>query len=119
MPFFGSEPFDTAEAIYVGAGAGQPGFFQVTVRGHARKISFGFQLRRDTDFVGGLAVEVMGWTGPLIVGPETTPYTVTGRFNGSLLNEIVVIGANKTEVVRVREVPFTTEDEFMKHFNTA
>jgi hypothetical protein len=99
MPFFGSEPFDTAEAIYVGAGAGQPGFFQVTVRGHARKISFGFQLRRDTDFVGG--------------------YTVTGRFNGSLLNEIVVIGANKTEVVRVREVPFTTEDEFMKHFNTA
>jgi hypothetical protein len=119
MPFFGSEPFDTAEAIYVRPGAGEPGFFQVTVRGHARKISFGFQLRRDPHFVGGLAIEVMGWTGPLTVPPETTPYTVTGRFNGSFLHEIVVIGANKTDVVHVREVPFTTEEEFMKNFNTA
>jgi hypothetical protein len=119
MPFFGLEPFDAAEATYVWTGAGQPGFFQVTVRGHARKISFGFQLRRDTDFVGGLAIEVMGWTGPLTVPPETTPYTVTGRFNGRFLNEIVVIGSNKTQVVHVREAPFTTEEEFMRHFSTA
>jgi hypothetical protein len=117
MPFFQSEPFDTAEAKYVWPGGGQPGFFHVTVRGHARKFSFGFQLRQDPHFVGGLAIEVMGWTGPLT--KETTPYTVTGNFNGRFLSEIVVIGVNKTEVVSVKEVPFTTEDELMKEFSTA
>jgi hypothetical protein len=117
MPFFGSEPFDTAEAQYVWTGLGQPGFFSVTVRGQAKKVSFGFQLRRDTHFAGGLAVEVMGWTGPLTQG--TTPYTVSGHFNGSFLPEIVVIGSNKTEVVRVKEVPFTTDDAFAKQFSSA
>jgi hypothetical protein len=117
MPFFESEPFDTAEAEYVWAGHGQPGFFRVTARGNAPKFSFGFQLRRDTHFVGGLAIEVMGWTGPLTQG--TTSYTVTGDFNGVFLPEIVVIGSNKTEVVRVKEVPFTTDEELMKQFNSA
>ena len=56
-------------------------------------------------------------TGPLT--KETTPYTVTGNFNGRFLSEIVVIGVNKTEVVSVKEVPFTTEDELMKEFSTA
>jgi hypothetical protein len=117
MPFFQSEPFDTADAKYVDAGGGQPGFFHVSVKGHAQKFSFGFQLRQDAHFVGGLAIEVMGWTGPLTQG--TTPYTVTGNFNGRFLPEIVVIGANKTAVVRVKEVRFTTEEEMMKEFDTA
>jgi hypothetical protein len=111
MPFFGSEPFDTAEARYVWPDHG-PGFFRVTVRGHARKFSFGFQLRQDTHFAGGLAIAVMGWTGPLTEG--TTPYTVTADFNGMYLPEIVVIGANKTEVIHIEQVPFTSEEEFMK-----
>jgi hypothetical protein len=117
MPFFGLEPFDAAEAQYFWTGLGQPGFFKVTVRGHAQKFSFGFQLKQDTYFVGGLAIEVTGWTGPLTQGK--TPYTVTGDFNGRFLHEIVVIGSNKSEVVRVEEVAFTTEEALMKQFSSA
>jgi hypothetical protein len=116
MPFFGSEPFDTAEATYVRTGIG-PGFFRVTVKGHARKFSFGFQLRRNTHFVGGLEIEVVGWTGPLAVPEETTPYTVTADFYGAFLKEIVVTGSNRTETVHVREMALKTEEEFMKKFS--
>ncbi len=71
---------------------------------------------QDPTFVGGLAVGD-GWTGPLTSG--TTPYTVTGRFNGRFANEIVVIGSNKTEVVHVEEAPFTSEEELMKELSAA
>ena len=37
MPFFELEPFDTAEAEYIWTGLRQPGFYRVTVRGHAPK----------------------------------------------------------------------------------
>jgi hypothetical protein len=37
---------------------------------------------RNTHFVGGLEIEVVGWTGPLAVPEETTPYTVTADFYG-------------------------------------
>ena len=117
MPFFQSEPFDTAHARYFWAGAGQPGFFRVTVRGHARNFSFGFQLRPDPHFVSGLAVEVMGWTGPLAQG--TTAYTVTADFTGGYLHDILVVGANKTETVHVEEVAFESEERFMKTFTTS
>jgi hypothetical protein len=117
MPFFGLEPFDHADATYHWPAKGQPGFFRVTVRGNAQKFSFGFQLKRDSHFVGGLAIDVMGWTGPLTTG--TVPYTVTADFNGSFLREIVVIGTNKTEVIPVKEVEFTTEEAFMGQFVTA
>ena len=119
MPFFQREPFSHAEATYVWAGPHQPGFFQVTVRGAAPKISFGFQLKQDTTFAGVLTVEVMGWTGPLLEPPQTAPYSVTGRFNGTFLKEVVVIGSNKIEVVPVKEVPFTTDEEFTKLFSAA
>ena len=119
MPFFQREPFNQAEAIYVWAGVDQPGFFQVTVQGDAPKISFGFQLKQDINFAGGLTVEVLGWTGPIIEPPQTTPYSVTGRFNGIFLPEVVVIGSNKIEVVPVTVVPFTTDEEFMKLFSAA
>ena len=112
MPFFQSEPFDTAQARYFWAGPAQPGFFRVTVRGHARNISFGFQLRQVPTFIGGLAVDVMGWTGPLAQG--TTPYQVTADFVGQYAPEIVVIGANKTEVVHVEEILFESEQGFMR-----
>jgi hypothetical protein len=117
MPFFQSEPFDTARAKYFWAGPGHPGFFRVTVRGHARNFSFGFQLRRDPHFVSGLALDVMGWTGPLAHG--TTPYTVTADFVGRYAPEIVVIGANKTEVVHVEEIAFESEESFMRAHTTS
>jgi hypothetical protein len=117
MPFFQSEPFDTAHAKYCWAGPAQPGFFRVTVRGHARKFSFGFQLRQVPTFVSGLAVDVMGWTGPLTQG--TTPYHVTADFVGRYSPEIVVIGANKTEVVHVEEIVFESEESFMRAHTTS
>jgi hypothetical protein len=116
MPFFGSEPFDTAEATYVRTPIG-PGYFRVTVKGHARKFSFGFQLKRNTSYVGGLEIEVMGWTGPLAAG--TVPYTVTADFHGAFLKEIVVTGSDKTETVHVRDIVHKTEEEFMKAFSAA
>jgi hypothetical protein len=64
MPFYGPEPFDTAEAEYVWTGLRVQGFFRVTVKGHAQKFSFGFKLVRDPHWVGGLAIDVEGWTGP-------------------------------------------------------
>ena len=119
MPIFQRQPFTHAEAIYVWAGAGQPGFFQITVQGDAPKVSFGFKLKQDVNFAGGLTVEVMGWTGPLLEPPQTVPYGVTGRFPGTFLKEVVVIGSNKTEIVPVKEVPFTTDEEFKKLFTAA
>ena len=117
MPFFQSEPFDTAHARYFWAGPGHPGFFRITVRGHARNFSFGFQLRRDQGFVGGLVVDVMGWTGPLAQG--TTPYTVTADVTGGFLPSVIVRGANKTEIVHVTEVGFESEERFMREVTTS
>ena len=115
MPFYGPEPFDSAEAVYVWTGLGAPGFFFVTVKGHARKFTSGIKLVRDPDWVGGLAIKVMGWTGPLSVPPETTPYTVKGSFPGIYAKEIVVIGSNKHEVIKVKELPFTNDEDYVKH----
>jgi hypothetical protein len=112
MPFFQAEPFDTAQVKYFWADAGHPGFFRITVHGNARNFSFGFQLKQVPTFLGGLAVDVMGWTGPLAQG--TTPYTVTADFVGWYAPEIVVIGANKTEIVHVEEIAFQSEEGFMR-----
>jgi hypothetical protein len=111
MGFYGPEPFDTADAFHV-TGLDGLGFFVVTVKGNARNFTTGITLVRDSDWVGGLAIKVMGWTGPL--GQGTKPYTVTGVFPGSYLKNIVVIGSNKTEVVPVKDIPFTTEEAYMK-----
>jgi hypothetical protein len=116
MPFFQPEPFDTAEATYIWTGLGIPGFFYVHVKGHAQKFTSGIELVRDTHFVGGLAIDVMGWTGPLTTGTE--PYTVSGHFRGAYLKEIVVKGANKTEVVHVKEIPFTSDGDYVKYLSS-
>ena len=112
MPFYGPIPFDSAEATYVWTGLRLPGFFSVTVKGHAKNFTTGIRLVRDPEWVGGLAIEVTGWVGPL--GQGTKPYTVSGQFNGTYLREIVVIGENKREVVQVKEIPFTSDENFMK-----
>jgi hypothetical protein len=113
MGFYGPEPFDTAQATYVWTGKGKPGFFSVTVEGHAPNFTSGIKLVRDPQWVGGLAIRVMGWTGPL--GKGTKPYKVQGSFPGSFLKEIVVIGSNKHEIVQAKEIAFATDEEFAKH----
>jgi hypothetical protein len=113
MGFYGPEPFDTAQATYVWTGLGSPGFFSVTVEGHAPNFTSGIKLVRDEQWVGGLAVKVMGWTGPL--GKGTKPYKVHASFPGSVLKEIVVIGSNKHEVVEVSQIPFSSDEQFAKH----
>ena len=113
MGLYGPEPFDTAQATYVWTGLGSPGFFSVTVEGHAPNFTSGITLIRDPEWVGGLAIKVMGWTGPL--GKGTKPYTVRGSFPGTFLKEIVVIGSNKHEVVKITEIPFTNDEAFAKH----
>lgn len=103
MGFYGSEPFNTARAYYVWTGLNEPGHFTVIVQGDAPNYTSGIQLVRDPEFVGGLKVNVMGWTGPL--GPGTTPYTVQGTFPGAFLPKIVVSGSNQTLLVDVQEIP--------------
>jgi hypothetical protein len=115
MPFLQLEPFDSAEATYIWTGAGAPGFFSVEVKGHAPNFTFGIKLRRDSEYVGGLAIEVIGWTGPL--GQGTKPYAVIGQFQGAYLKEIVVIGANKKEVVPVKEIPFKSDEDYVKYLS--
>ena len=44
MGFYGPEPFDTAQAVYVWTGFGVPGFFSVTVEGHAPNFTSGIKL---------------------------------------------------------------------------
>jgi hypothetical protein len=112
MGFYGPEPFDSAQATYVWTGLGEPGFFSVEVMGHAPNFTSGITLVRDTHFVGGLKINVMGWTGPL--GQGTTAYKVHGRFVGSYLKEIVISGSNKTVVIPVKEIPFTTDADYIK-----
>lgn len=113
MGFYGPEPFDTAEATYVWTGLGTPGFFSVTVKGHAPNFTTGIQLVRDPHFVGGLAIQVMGWTGPN--APGTTPYSVHGSFNGLYLPKIVIVGANKRLLIDVKEIPYTSDEAYVSH----
>lgn len=117
MGFYGSEPFDSAEATYVWTGLGEPGFFHVTVKGHAPNYTTGMQLVRDPHFVGGVAIDVMGWTGPR--GEGSTPYTVQGSFPGMYLPEIVIVGSNKRARIHVKEIPYTTDDAYVKATATA
>jgi hypothetical protein len=113
MGFYGPEPFDTAKVTYVWTGLRSPGFFSVTVEGQAPNYTSGIKLVRDEQWVGGLAIKVMGWTGPL--GKGTKPYKVQASFPGSFLKEIVVIGSNKQEIVEVGQIPFTNDEEFAKN----
>jgi len=111
MGFYGPEPFDTAEATYVWTGLRTPGFFSVKVQGAAPNYTSGIQLIRDNEFVGGLAIEVMGWTGPL--APGATPYAVQNTFKGFYLPKILIVGSNKSVLIDVKEIPFTTDEAYL------
>ncbi len=108
------EPFDTAEATYVWTGVHTPGFYRITVTGHARKFSSGFKIVRDLHCVDGLAFDVVGWTSPLAEPPSVVPYTVTETYHGAFHSELAVIGANRRDVVAVKVTPFNFEEEVLK-----
>lgn len=94
------------------------GFFSVDVWGNAQNHTTGIQLVRDPHFVGGLKIDVMGWTGP--IGQGTTPYKAHGTFNGQFFPRIVISGRDKTEVIEVKEIPNEQADDFVKeHATTA
>ncbi|MFC5473643.1 hypothetical protein [Paraherbaspirillum soli] len=114
MPFFGLEPFDTAKVTYVWMGVGGPGAFFVEVSGHVRKFTSHIELLRDKDFVGGLKIDVMGWTGPLAEPPSTTPYTVKASFKGLHVPKVVIHGSNKTLVVEVKQIPESEAEAYLQ-----
>ncbi|PSK87973.1 hypothetical protein [Taibaiella chishuiensis] len=114
MGFFGSEPINPAKTTvtYLWTGLRTPGIFIVEVQGDAPNYSYGFTLVRDPNFVGGLKINSMGWTGPL--GQGTTPYTVKGSFPGQFQEQIVVSGSNGDFLIKVQEVPHDQVDNFIK-----
>src|SRR4051812_20385936 len=101
MGFFGPVPFTTAEATYAWMGVGGPGAFFVTVSGDARNYTSGISLERDPKWVGGVKIDVVGWTGPL--GEGTTPYTVHHSFPGQFMPKITISGENQTILIDVKE----------------
>jgi hypothetical protein len=117
MGFYGHEPFTGARAYYVWTGVGGPGFFSIVVNGDAPNYTSGIQLTRDSHFVGGLKVDVMGWTGPL--GPGTRPYSVRGTFPGMFVPKIVVQGSNQTLLVDVEEIPHLGVEQFLVEVHKA
>jgi hypothetical protein len=112
MGFYGPVPFNNAEVTYVWTGLGEPGFFSVKVSGQAQKYTYGIQLVRDESYVGGIAIRVMGWTGP--VGQGTSPYTVTHAFPGMYVPKVLIIGANKRELVDVKQIPQEQSEDFIR-----
>jgi hypothetical protein len=111
MGFYGPQPVTSVTAFYVWTGLGEPGHFFITAQGEAQNFTTGIQLVRESDFVGGLAVDVMGWTGPLSEG--TTPYKVDGTFSGGYLPKVVVRGSNQTLLVDVQEIPADQVEQFL------
>ncbi|AVR09629.1 hypothetical protein GNZ25_01210 [Burkholderia thailandensis] len=117
MGFYGPEPFEKATATYVWLGLRVPGALIVEVEGNAPRFTTGIQLVRDPRFVGGLKIDVMGWTGPLSSG--TQPYRVRHTFQGVFHPTIVVHGSNKTEVVEVKQIPHEEADAFLQALDAA
>jgi hypothetical protein len=112
MSFFGPEPFESAKVTYVNLGIGVPGAFFVEVEGQVPNFTSNIELLRDSHFVGGLKVDVMGWTGP--VGKGTSPYTKSRSFPGQFLPKIVIHGSNKTLVVDVKQIPEAEAEAYFK-----
>lgn len=114
MGFYQKEPVNEAKTTvtYLWTGLGTPGVFVVDVEGDAPNYSYGFDLVRDSHFVGGLKINAMGWTGPL--GEGTTPYKVSGSFPGEYKSKIVISGSNGDFLIDVKEVPHSDVDNFIK-----
>ncbi|HEX5308404.1 MAG TPA: hypothetical protein VFW38_04915 [Solirubrobacteraceae bacterium] len=115
--FYGYEPFDGAKATYVWTGVKEPGFFHVEAWGEVRNYTPIVELVRDQRWVGGLKIDVMGWTGP--IGEGNRPYRVLANFPGQFYPEIVVQGSNKREVIKVEEIPPERAEDYLKELAEA
>jgi hypothetical protein len=114
MGFYGPQPVTAknCKATYVWTGLNTPGFFFVEVEGDAKNYSSGFTLVRDPNWVGGLKINSMGWTGPL--GEGTKAYKVTGSFPGAFNDQIVIAGSNGNFVINVDNVPHDEADTYFQ-----
>lgn len=114
MGFYGKMPVDASktQATYLWTGYNTPGVFIIEVSGQAPNYSYGFSLTRDPQFVGGLKIDSMGWTGPVAEG--TTAYTSKGSFPGEYKSQIVISGSNGDFVVDVKEIPHDQVDAYIK-----
>ncbi|MEY9880544.1 hypothetical protein ABIA43_002078 [Bradyrhizobium sp. USDA 328] len=65
------------------------------------------ELVRDPHWVGGVKIDVMGWTGPL--GDRSTPCSVKSSFPGHYAPQIVVSGSNGT-----RLIPAEKSDDYVR-----
>lgn len=113
MGFYVKQPVNHAAttATYLWAGLDTPGIFIVEVDGDAQNFSYAFSLTKDADFVGGLKINVMGWSGPLTKG--TMPYKVSHAFPGIHQSTIVVSGSNGDFVIPVKDIAHDKVDEYM------
>lgn len=114
MGFYSKQPVNPEKttAAYLWTGLRTPGIFIVHVEGDAPNYSSAFSLVRSTQFVGGLKIDAMGWTGPL--GKGETPYSVKGSFDGGYLSEIIVSGSNGDFPIKVREIAHEEADDYIK-----
>ena len=111
MGFYQSEPCSKVSATYLWMGLQEPGAFVIEVEGEAPNFTSCIQLVRDPHFVGGLKIDVMGWTGPS--GQGSTPYKVHGTFPGEFRKEIVVSCANGSHVVPVKQIPKADTETYL------
>lgn len=109
--FLSDEPFNTAKASSI---HGPDGFrlFLVEVEADAPNFATGTTLVRDPHWVGGLKIDVMGWTGPLAEG--STPFAVKGSFPGHYVPQIVVSGSNGTRLIPVKAIPAEESDDYVR-----
>lgn len=104
---FGKEPINAAQttAIFLQKPGEASGLFVVEAGGDAPNYSYGFSLERESGFVGGIKINVIGCSGPF--GAGTTPYKVAGVFQGSYTDKIVLSASNGDfliDVVRVDDI---------------
>jgi len=111
--FYAKQPVNhkATTATYLWSGVDTPGIFIVEVNGDAHNFSYAFSLGRETDFVGGLKISVMGWSGPLTKG--TMPYKVIHSFPGAYQKNIIVSGSNGDFIIPVKEIAHDKADEYM------
>ena len=114
MGFYTKQPITAKDCsvTYLWTGLRTTGVFVVEVEGDAKNYSYGFTLRRDPNFVGGLKIDSMGWTGP--IGTGTTHNRVRGSFPGQFQKQIVLSGSNGDFVVDVKEIPHNEVDDYVK-----
>lgn len=113
MGFYVKQPLThyASRATYLWSGQDTPGIFIVEVNGDAHNFSYAFSLVKESDFVGGLKINVMGWSGPLTKG--TMPYRVIHSFPGAYQKNIIISGANGDFLIPVKEIAHDKADEYM------